>query len=291
MIADLRDRWGDVGLWGGFLDRLPAAEAVAAVRAIEASGIGTIWLQEYSGVDPFARAMLYLSATDHLVVAIGVAVIHFRDPEAMVAVASTVEDAFPGRFVLGLGVSHRDLVEARGHHYGSPVTAMEGYLADMDRCRGRRRIPPTLLGALGPRMTALAARRADGVHSYFSPVAHTGAARTRVGPDGLVVPSQMVCVDAGAGWRDQVRPYLGLCLGMANYTANLVRHGLSQVDVAEVSDRLIDALVVPADSSAVQERLAAQRAAGADQVVLQLVPPPPAPAVLERLPEVVYFTQ
>ena len=87
---------GGIGLWAGFLDRLPAADAIAAARRIENAGVGTIWLQEYSGVDPFVRAALYLSATSDLVVALGVAVIHGRDPEAMVAVASTLEEAFAG---------------------------------------------------------------------------------------------------------------------------------------------------------------------------------------------------
>jgi alkanesulfonate monooxygenase SsuD/methylene tetrahydromethanopterin reductase-like flavin-dependent oxidoreductase (luciferase family) len=97
---------GDLGLWAGFLDQLPAPEATALVCDLEAAGVGTVWLQEYSGVDTFVRAALYLSATTRLTVAIGVAVIYARDPTAMVAAASTLEEAFPGRFVLGLGVSH-----------------------------------------------------------------------------------------------------------------------------------------------------------------------------------------
>src|SRR5690606_9173869 len=59
---------GGIGLWSGFLDRLPAADAVAAARTVEAAGLGLIWLQEFSGVDPFVRAALYLGGTDHLVV-------------------------------------------------------------------------------------------------------------------------------------------------------------------------------------------------------------------------------
>jgi len=275
-----------LGLWAGFLDRLPAADAVACARDLEAAGVGTIWLQEYSGVDPFVRAALYLAATSRLTVALGVAVIHGRDAEAMVAAASTLEEAFPGRFVLGLGVSHRALVEARGHAVASPLAAMADYLAAMDARVGRRRLPRRVLGALGPRMVDLAATAADGVHTYFSPVAHTAGVRAAVGSEAWVAPTQMVAIGAaGDGWRDEVRPYLQLCLGLPNYTRNLRRFGLTDDDLASTSDRLVDALVSPDEPAALRARLDEQRAAGADQVVVQFVPPPAADVVLRRVQE------
>lgn len=275
---------GRVGLWAGFLDRLPAVEAVQAVQAIEARGIDTIWLQEYSGVDPFVRAALYLSATSRLSVALGVAVVYARDAEAMVAVASTLQDAFPGRFVLGLGVSHRRLVEARGHEYGPPIATMEAYLSAMDAAVGKRRLPTRVLGALGPRMAELAGRSAHGMHTYFSPVAHTAWARGVIGPESWLAPSQMVVrANGGDGWREGTRRYLGLCLGMPNYVQNLRRFGMTGDDLASTSDALVDALVVPDEPAALRARLDAQHAAGADQVVLQLVPPPAASVVMDWL--------
>lgn len=267
---------GEIGLWAGFLDKLPAAEAVATARRLEDAGVGTIWLQEYSGVDPFVRAALYLAATERLVVALGVATIHARDAEAMVAVSSTLEEAFPGRFVLGLGVSHQALVEKRGGAVGKPIATMRAYLESMDAIRGHRALPPRVLGALGPKMIELAGTAADGAHTYFSPVAHTTAARASMGPGRWLAPTQMVGLE-----REATRDYLELCLGWPNYTTNLLRFGLEQDDLTTTSDRLVDALVVPA--GAVTERVAEQRAAGADQVVLQFVPPPPADVVLARV--------
>ena len=90
---------GELGVWGGFLDRLPMAEAMVAAQRIERAGFTSVWLQEWSGIDPFVRAAAYLSATDMLRVGIGVANIYARDPEAMVAVACTIEEAFPGRLI------------------------------------------------------------------------------------------------------------------------------------------------------------------------------------------------
>lgn len=275
---------GRIGLWAGFLDHLHTADAIAFARDIERTGIGTIWLQEYSGVDPFVRAALYLAATTRLTVAIGVAVIYGRDPETMVATASTLEEAFPGRFVLGLGVSHPDLIKGRGHEFGPPIATMETYLGAMDRAHGRRRMPPCVLGALGPKMVALAARAADGVHTYFSPVAHTAAVRASIGPNQWLAPSQMVTLGADSKtWRDAVRSYLRLCLGMPNYTRNLQRFAFTETDLATTSDALVDALVVPNDPRQLQGRIDEHLAAGADHVVVQFVPPPSASVIRERL--------
>lgn len=279
---------GGAGLWAGFLDRLPAGEAIELARTIESAGFATIWLQEFSGTDPFVRAALYLSQTTRLTVALGVATVYARDPEAMVAVASTLEEAFPGRFVLGLGVSHRALVEARGHEYGPPVATIETYLAAMDATVGKRRLPARILGALGPRMLETAGRHADGAHTYFAPVAHTAAARRALGPERWLAPSQMVALSptgqsVGEGWHEGVRPYLQLCLGMPNYTANLERFGFTRHDIESTSDELVDALVVPDEPERLRARIEEQRGAGADQVVLQFVPPPPASVIRDRL--------
>ena len=140
---------------------------------------------------------------------------------------------------------------------------MRAYLAAMDAARGSRRLPTRVLGALGPKMMELAGTAADGAHTYFAPVAHTAAVRAALGPDRWLAPTQMVGLD-----RERTRGYLQLCLGMPNYTSNLLRFGLEQADLDTTSDRLVDALVVPA--GAVTERVAEQRAAGANQVVLQV---------------------
>jgi len=273
-----------VGLWAGFLDRLPAGEAVESAQEIERLGVETIWLQEFSGTDPFIRAALYLAHTTDLAVALGVATIHARDPEAMVAAATTLEDAFPGRFHLGLGISHAPLAAARGAQYRSPLSTMRAYLQAMDDAVGKRRMPLRFLGALGPRMIELGGEATDGVHSYFSPVSHTAAARAAIGPDAWLAPSQMVAIDADApDWRDRVRPYFGLCLGMDNYRRNLNRFGFDDAALEAVPDGLVDALVVSDQPAELAARIADQQAAGADHVVLQLVPPPRASAVVERV--------
>jgi probable F420-dependent oxidoreductase len=273
------------GLWAGFLDRLPIRQVTAVAQRIEACGVDTIWLPEWSGVEPFIRAALYLAATDRLTVATGVANAHARDAEAMVAAATTLEASFPGRFVLGLGVSHRTVVEGRGHTFPPPLTFMRNYLEIMSSAAQSRPMPPVVLGALGPKMLQLAGSSASGAYSYFSPVAHTVSAREIIGPESWLVSSQMVSDGRSESWREQVAHYMALCLSMPNYTTNLERFGFSPKEFVAPSDALIDSLVVADDPELLQARIASQRQAGADQVVIQFVPPlslPGAMALLER---------
>ena len=78
---------------------------------------------------------------------------------------------YGGRFLLGLGVSHVPLVEeARGHQYQQPVRTMRAYLEGLDKAVSIAppldEPPPTVLAALGPRMTALAGARTAGAFPY-----------------------------------------------------------------------------------------------------------------------------
>jgi probable F420-dependent oxidoreductase len=271
------------GLWAGFLDRIPITQATNLAQRIEACGVDTIWLPEWGGVEPFIRAALYLAATDRLTVATGVANAHARDAEAMVAAATTLEASFPGRFVLGLGVSHRTVVEGRGHTFPPPLTFMRNYLETMSSAARSHPMPLVVLGALGPKMLQLAGSSAGGAYSYFCPVAHTVSAREIVGPESWLVSSQMVSDRRSEGWRERVAHYMGLCLSMPNYTTNLERFGFGSEEFAAPSNRLIDSLVVADDPDLLSARIVSQRQAGADHVVIQFVPPLPHPGVMALL--------
>ena len=124
---------GRVGIWTGNLDAQPIAAVPGIVAEIEALGYDALWLPEMAGRDPFVNAALILRATERIVVATGIASIYGRDAVAMSSVWKTLTDAFPGRFLLGLGVSHQPAVEGlRKHEYGPPLTAMREYLDGMD---------------------------------------------------------------------------------------------------------------------------------------------------------------
>ena len=151
---------------------LPAPELRRAVADIEAMGFGTIWIGEAIGREALAAAALILSATQRATAATGIANIYVRDATAMMNGARTLAEAWPNRFVLGIGVSHVPLVSERGHQYDKPVPTMRAYLDAMEEAPFRLKsapTPPIMLAALGPKMMALARERTAGAHPYFVP--------------------------------------------------------------------------------------------------------------------------
>src|SRR5829696_1652864 len=115
----LAARLGRVGIWSFALQRLSAADAGAAVREFEGLGYPSVWIPESVGSkDVLAHSAILLGASARATIAPGIASIYARDPMAMANGAKALADAYPGRFVLGVGVSHAPSVAVRGHEYG-----------------------------------------------------------------------------------------------------------------------------------------------------------------------------
>jgi probable F420-dependent oxidoreductase len=267
---------GRVGIWTGVLDAVPSREAQGIASTIEELGFGTLWIPETVGRDPFVTAALLLSATSRLRIATGIANIYARDAVTMANTQRTLEEAFPGRFLLGLGVSHHHLVERVRHHdYSRPYSRMAAYLDDMDaavfRAVGPAERPPTVLAALGPKMLRLAGQRAAGAHPYLVPVTHTAQARQLLGPDPILAPEQMVVLEADrARALDVARRGVAVYLRAPNYTNNLKRLGFDDDDFADGgSERLLDALVVTGGVDRAAARVQEHFDAGASHVCIQ----------------------
>jgi probable F420-dependent oxidoreductase len=279
-IADeLRERIGPVGIWSGQFDFSPAPVVRDAAREVQDLGFGALWTGEAIGREVLTAAQLLLAASDTLVVATGIANIWARDALAMAAGQLALGEAFPGRFMLGIGVSHKPLLDVRGQDYGSPLTFMRNYLDGMDhgydvyRSEKPEPAPPRVLAALGPKMLELAAERADGAHTYFVPPEHTADARERLGPRKLLAPEQ-VCVlstDATAA-REIARRHTRSYLRLANYTNNLKRFGFDDRDFADGgNDRLVDTICAWGDVDTIAARVRAHLDAGADHVAVQVL--------------------
>lgn len=284
----LRARLGRVGVWSFALQTRPATEATAALAAYETAGYSAAWFPESIGSkEAMSHAAVLLAGSPGLVIATGIANIYARDPAAMINGARTLADAYPGRFLLGIGVSHAPSVQARGSTYGPPVSTMTAYLDAMDAAAyagpGTER-PPVVLAALGPRMLELAAERADGAHPYFVPVEHTRMARERLGAGSLLaVEITAVLETDGALARDTARGFAARYLGLENYANNLRRLGWSDEDLAGGgSDRLLDAVVPQGDAATIARRVREHLDAGADHVCVQLRTADPADLCLDR---------
>jgi len=195
---------------------------------------------------------------------------------AMINAARTLCDAYPGRFVLGIGVSHAPSVAQRGGTYGRPVETMTAYLDAMEAADyvgpALAEPPPVVLAALGPRMLELAAERADGAHPYFVPVEHTSMARDRMGPEPVLAVEMAAVIDTDAQRaRTVARAFGSRYLGLENYANNLRRLGWGDDDLAGGgSNRLLDAVVPQGDAAAIAARVREHLDAGADHVCVQL---------------------
>ncbi len=279
---------GEVGLWSSDLNALPASRARETAAEIDELGYAALWFGEAMGREAFTNASMLLSATSRLVVATGIANIFVRDAWATNAAAKTLAGAYPDRFVLGLGVSHRPMVEMRGHDYRSPLSTMLAYLEDMREAQFTaaqpEHEPPWLLAALGPRMLELSRDFADGAHPYLVTPRHTAEAREILGDGPLLAVEQAV---APTGDREEAlrlaRSHLGRYMRMPNYRNSWLRQGFREEDLSGGgSERLAEGLVAWGSEDDIRERVRQHLSAGADQVCVQVVTEGPADGLIEH---------
>jgi probable F420-dependent oxidoreductase len=175
----------------------PIGEQRAAVRRLEGAGYRAAWVNEVPGKDALVQAGVLLAATERLVLGTGIANVWVRPPQTMNAAAAQLAEAYPGRFVLGIGVGHPQQAEAVGREFGRPLATMRAYLTAMDAptTPPAPAAPyPRILGAIGPKMLALAAEAADGALPAMVPPETTAAVREALGPEKLLA----VFVDTSA---------------------------------------------------------------------------------------------
>src|SRR5262249_14193794 len=157
----------------------------------------------------------------------GIANVWARDAMTMAAAQKTLDEAYPGRFLLGVGVSHAPLVEGlRGHRYDKPLSFMRRYLDAMDAAPFMA-APPSVpgqrvIGALAPKMLTLAAEHTAGAHPYLVPPEHTARAREIMGRGPLLAPEQALVLETDpAKARAIDRGHMTMYLGLPNYVPNL----------------------------------------------------------------------
>jgi probable F420-dependent oxidoreductase len=268
---------GRVGVWTFALDVQPMALVREAVAELEELGYGAVWVPEAVGREPFANSALLLSASKRMVVATGIASLHMRSAMAMNAGWRTLSEAFPERFLLGVGVSHQPMVDGvlRGSYGEKPYSTMVAYLDAMDSALffGAQPAiaPQRVLAALGPRMLRLSAERGLGAHPYFVPVEHTAVARETMGPNGFLAPEQAAVFETDpTKAREIARRFMKTYLGLPNYTNNLRRLGWGDDDLLNGgSDKLVDAIVAWGSLDQIVGRVRAHLDAGADHVCVQ----------------------
>jgi probable F420-dependent oxidoreductase len=249
----------DLGRFGFF--GLGATPELA--QEIERLGYGTIWVggsppAELSFVEPL------LESTTTLKVATGIVNIWTAAAKPVAESFHRINAAYPGRFVLGVGVGHP---EAQAQ-YRKPYDALVSYLDELDEYG----VPANqrVLAALGPRVLKLSAERTAGAHPANATPEYAAQARAIIGPNALLAPAHNVVLNSDAEEaRAIARTGLDRYFSLTNYVSNWKRLGFTDADVTRPgSNRLIDAVVAHGTPDDVANRLREYLTAGANHVAI-----------------------
>ena len=236
---------GKLGVWF-FFDGTTSTEAAKTAKKIESLGYSVLWIPETVGKNPMVLASWLLANTQNLIVATGIANIYHREPGVTLAAQNSLAEQSDNRFLLGMGVSHKPIVEGvRGLTYGPPVPTMKKYLEQMETSPyaaiTHSEKPPTVIAALGPKMLALAAEKTQGAHPYFTSPNHTHKAREIIGKDSWLCVEQKVILEEDVDKaRDLCRQTAKIYNKLPNYRNNWLRMGLSEDDIDSLSNKFID---------------------------------------------------
>jgi probable F420-dependent oxidoreductase len=238
-------------------------------KEIEALGYGAVWVggsppAELAWVEPI------LEATTTLQIATGIVNIWTADAKPVAESFHRIDKAYPGRFLLGIGVGHREAITEYRSSRNALVALVE-YLNKLDDygVPADRRV----VAALGPRVLELSAQRGAGAHPYLTTPEHTARARELMGPSAFLAPEHKVVLTTDPEQARAVgRRALDMYFNLANYRNSWKRLGFTEDDVTRPgSDRLVDAVVAYGTPEAIAARLNEHLDAGADHVPVQIL--------------------
>jgi probable F420-dependent oxidoreductase len=264
---------GRIGIWSAALRNAEQDVAAAAATELEQLGYGALWFPGGARDGFTDHVGGLLAATKTIAIASGIVSI-WTHPTADVANDFHAWEArYPGRFLLGIGISHAHVVERAGLHYMRPLSKLRSYLDELDALPEPVPHERMVLASLGPKSLELARDRTWGTHPYFVPVEHTRIARAAIGPGKLLAPELMVVLETDPDTaRGIARQAMAMYLAAPNYANTLLRLGYSADDLANGgSDRIVDDIVAWGDPAQILERVQEHHAAGADHVCVQVL--------------------
>jgi probable F420-dependent oxidoreductase len=252
-----------LGRYGVWTVGAPTPEEAAQIEEL---GYGAVWVGGSPAAD-LAFVEPILDATETMQVATGIINVWVSPAEEVAESYHRIEDRYPSRFLLGIGIGHPEHTE----EYRKPYEVLVEYIDKLDAAK----VPTSrlIVAALGPKVLALAARRSAGAHPYLTTPEHTGQARNLVGPTVFLAPEHKVVLSTDADEARRIgRGTVEFYLDLSNYVNNWKRLGFTDEDVAKPgSDKLIDAVVAHGSVEDVAARLEAHHDAGADHVAIQVL--------------------
>ena len=264
---------GRLGIWSLELRGPGKAEIQDAAAELDADGWRALWIAGANGPGIWTDADGLLSSAPHATVAFGVMSIWGPDARIAAEKQHEITQRHGKRLITGLGVSSPAAAASAGQRFGTPLSALNRYLDELDAAQPSLSAGDRLIGALGPRMVALAGERALGVHPFLVTPDSNAANREIIGSDALIAPHQAVVLESDpAKAREIARRGIGMFIGFPSYQNNLRRLGFGDADmVPGGSDRLIDATVAWGSLDDIQRRLQEHWDGGADHVALQVL--------------------
>lgn len=253
----------DLGEFGVWTFGVPKPEQAAEIEKL---GYGAVWIGgspagDLDYVEPL------LEATETIQVATGIINVWTADAEQVAEAYHRVEKAYPGRFLLGIGIGHPEHTE----EYRKPYDVLVEYLDKLDAAK----VPTSrrVLAALGPGVLKLSAQRSAGAHPYLTTPEHTGQARNILGNTVFLAPEHKVAVTTDVDEAREIgRGAVDFYLNLSNYLNNWKRLGFTDEDIAKPgSDKLIDAVVAHGTPEAIAGRLRQHLESGADHVTIQVL--------------------
>lgn len=240
---------------------------IAAVRLAEDGGADSVWTNETGGADACVTLGAWAAVTDHVGLGTGVVPLSARSTATLALAAGRLDRLSAGRLTLGIGVGQRAAAEKVHEHPWRPPLAWTADALDALAGNGY----PVVVGALGPQMTALAARSADGVLCNWNTPEHARTVRERVhalaaeaGRDpGSVAVHGYVRVAAGADADAALADQVGFYSRLPFYREHWAAMGDPEPSRVSLASR---------DGRGLREGLAAYDAY--DVVVARLVPTP-----------------
>lgn len=269
-------------------------QAIERVKLAESLGYESVYLTHVAGRESLTVLTTYAQATSRIRVGTGVVPIYTRTPATMAQTAATIDELSGGRMTLGLGVSHRPVVEGwHGQTIDKPVSEMSEYLRIVrailrgeDPPRGEkwqtgfrlsidpRPSLPIYIAGLSPRMLRLAGEIADGVilwlcnPSYIEqvvvPEVRGGRERAGLGMEGFdivaAVPGAVAdSAQAFAALRKDLIPYFGLPF----YRAMIERTGFgADIEAFDAAAGDLDTMQAAISDGFLEELTAVGDAAG-----------------------------
>ncbi len=275
LVAGARRTLGPVGFHLPYVGQVPRphmATQQKAITQLEQAGYRTAWAGEgVGGKDIFTEVAVLLAATEQMSFGTGVANMWARPAETASGAARTIVEAFPGRFVLGMGAGYPFQAESLGYEYSKPLSRLRGYV---EKIKSSDRSNPgyaTIIAANGPKSIDAAGEVADGAHPTVVAPDFTALARKTLGPDKLLAVGLTIFPD-----KDEQRAKAAaqqmfaavMSTPGSPYLRNLIRCGYSEDEVMSGSERVLDSVLAYGSATAIADKIHEHLEAGADHVVL-----------------------